>query len=147
MKDISKNLFEYFEKKFNLMSRLIYKALFVNQTYGDVDSLKDYEDMFGYDKDDEFLICINKSNCSNIQNSQHFLDKIPRLREVANHPVHILDNERKRNPSALIPFCQIGEKIFGKIPSYSLRRCWIKRKWTLVSEKMIGAYGMPPGLI
>ena len=124
MKDISKNLFGYLEKKFDLKTRLIYKALSVNQTYGDVDSLEEYEDMFIYDKDDQFLLCLNESNCSNIQNSQKSLDKIPRLREVANHPVHILDNDRNRNPSALIPFCQIGDKIFGeKIDEFLLPVC------------------------
>ena len=104
----------YLEQNFDLKTRLIYKALSVNQTDSNNDAFKEYKDIFNYDENDQFFLCINKGDCSNINNSQNFLDKIPHLREVVNHPVHILNNDGNRNPSALIPFCQIGNKILGK---------------------------------
>ena len=124
MKDISKNLFEYLEQHFDLKTRLVYKALSINLTDGHVDALEEYKDIFNYDEDDQFFLCLKNSDCNNIQNSQNILDKIPRLREVANHPVHILDKQGNMNPSALIPFCQIGDKILGeKIDGFLLPVC------------------------
>ena len=43
MKDISKNLFEYLEQHFDLKTRLVYKALSVNLTDGDVDAFEELE--------------------------------------------------------------------------------------------------------
>ena len=114
MKDVSKNLFEYFESNFDMKTRLIYKALSVNLTDGDVDVFEEYKDMFNYGEDDQFFSCINKSDCNDIQGSQTNLDKIPRLKDVINHPVHILNDEGYKNPSALIPFCRIGSIILGE---------------------------------
>ena len=31
-----------------------------------------------------------------------------KVQQILNHPVHILDDEGKLSPSALIPFCEIG---------------------------------------
>ena len=114
MKDFSKKLFEYFESNLDLKTRLIYNALSVNLTVGDVDVYKEYKDIFIYGDDAQFFSCINKSDCNNIQNSNTDLDKIPRLKDVSNHPVHILNEEGNMNPSALIPFCRIGDIILGK---------------------------------
>ena len=41
-----------------------------------------------------------------IQNSEY-------LHTVSNHPVHILANQNV-SPSALIPFCQFGDKMLGE---------------------------------
>ena len=30
------------------------------------------------------------------------------LRKVTNHPVHIIDKDKKLSPTALIPFCEFG---------------------------------------
>ena len=114
MKDISKKLFEYFESNLDLKTRLIYNALSVNLTDGEVDVSEKYRGIFKYDEDDQFFSCINKNECSHIQSSHFHLDKIPRLKEVSNHPVHILNDEGNMNPSALIPFCRIGNIILGK---------------------------------
>ena len=43
------------------------------------------------------------------------LAKSELLHEYSNHPVHILNKERKLSPSALVPFCEFGgnSKIMG----------------------------------
>ena len=46
------------------------------------------------------------------------------LQTVSNHPVHILNDERKFSPSSFIPFCYFGEKFIGaKIQEFELPVC------------------------
>ena len=46
------------------------------------------------------------------------------LQTVSNHPVHILNNERKFSPSSFIPFCYFGEKFIGaKIQEFEIPVC------------------------
>ena len=46
------------------------------------------------------------------------------LQTVSNHPVHILNDEKKFSPSSFIPFCYFGEKFIGaKIQEFELPVC------------------------
>ena len=46
------------------------------------------------------------------------------LQTVNNHPVHILNDEKKFSPSSFIPFCYFGEKFIGaKIQEFELPVC------------------------
>ena len=55
----------------------------------------------------------------------YFQDK-SQLREVINHPVHILNEKGLLSPSAFIPFCSFGEnmKVMGnKVDSFDVPVC------------------------
>ena len=52
-----------------------------------------------------------------------FIDKLL-LQKVSNHPVHILNDERKFSPSSFIPFCSFGKEFIGaKINEYDIPVC------------------------
>ena len=50
----------YLEQNFDLKTRLIYKALSVNQTDSNNDAFKEYKDIYNYDENYQFFLCINK---------------------------------------------------------------------------------------
>ena len=55
------------------------------------------------------------------------LDKVL-LQTVNNHPVHILNGEKKFSPSSFIPFCYFGEEFIGaKIDEFEIPVCNIFR--------------------
>ena len=46
------------------------------------------------------------------------------LQTVSNHPVHILNDERKFSPSSFIPFCYFGEEFIGaRIKEFEIPVC------------------------
>ena len=46
------------------------------------------------------------------------------MQSVSNHPVHVLDEDRKSSLSSFIPFCSFGEKFVGKkIDDYEIPVC------------------------
>ena len=46
------------------------------------------------------------------------------LKEVINHPVHILNNEGDFSPSSLIPFCSFGKEFVGfRINEFEIPVC------------------------
>ena len=50
------------------------------------------------------------------------------LQTVSNHPVHILNDERKFSPSSFIPFCYFGEEFIGvSIQEFEIPVCNIFR--------------------
>ena len=64
---------------------------------------------------EQYVICF--SDYSNLINSQLF-------HKITNHPVHIIDDDKKISPSALIPFCGFGQKIMGsKIEQFDVPVC------------------------
>ena len=46
------------------------------------------------------------------------------LQTVSNHPVHILNDERKFSPSSFIPFCYFGKEFIGaRIQEFEIPVC------------------------
>ena len=46
------------------------------------------------------------------------------LQKVSNHPVHIINNDRKFSPSSFIPFCSFGEEFIGaKVNKFDIPVC------------------------
>ena len=61
---------------------------------------------------------------NNVWQCLTLFENVPRILESSSHPVHIINTEGKLNPSAFIPFCQIGEYYFGlKIKPFSVPVC------------------------
>ena len=51
--------------------------------------------------------CID-DNCDKLEETADSLENKHVIREVSNHPVHIINSEGNLNPTAFIPFCLIG---------------------------------------
>ena len=56
-------------------------------------------------------ICVYYNTCKDIE--MKAIENKTSILDASNHPVHIVNKNGKLNPSALVPFCQIGEKYFG----------------------------------
>ena len=54
--------------------------------------------------------CLYNDSCQQMD----AIENNPGILDVLTHPVHIVNEERNLNPSAFIPFCQIGGKYFGE---------------------------------
>ena len=69
--------------------------------------------------------CLRKNKCEGAFNaSQQLMTNIYKISEISNHPVHILDQDNRINPSAFIPFCQFVERVVGtKIQQFSYKVC------------------------
>ena len=60
-------------------------------------------------------------NISNVNEKESIK---PDILDVSNHPVHIVNDERKLSPSAFIPFCQIGKEYLGmQVDNFSVPVC------------------------
>ena len=65
--------------------------------------------------------CLSYDKCEEMEQD---IENITSTIDLSSHPVHIVNNEGKLNPSALIPFCKMGDEYFGlKIAPFSLPVC------------------------
>merc|ERR1712045_955563 len=59
--------------------------------------------------------CLHNGNCGELEKYNEGIETKPIMMDVSSHPVHIVNEEGELNPSALIPFCQIGGNYFGEL--------------------------------
>ena len=122
-KNLAKYIFHYLEKAKDLQVRQIYKALSKNGKK----LIEEYIDIFIEDgvESEDFKHCLEDSeSCKEVLESNDRLKEIPFIQELSTHPVHILQSEGKLSPSALIPFCKVGNKLQGvKIKNFSQPVC------------------------
>ena len=96
------------EKQKQLKLRKIFQAIAVKTN----DLADEYSEIFPL-KDDPYVKCLeNPENCDEVFES---LEDIEETKNISAHPVHILDSNGQTNPSALIPFCLVGDKLIGEI--------------------------------
>jgi hypothetical protein len=79
---------------------------------------------FGMYKE-EISKCTNENKCNKIYDIIASLEREDELiRKVSTHPVHILNNNLEKNPSAFIPFCKFSKRTIGmKIDEFSNKVC------------------------
>ena len=103
-----------------MKARHIYSGFSVDST----NAFDEYQDIFPPLYDMNLLACLNMNDCDKITTTQSFLGKLGRVSDISSHPVHIINSNGDRNPSALIPFCRIGNKIIGdKIDEFLIPVC------------------------
>ena len=57
---------------------------------------------------------MSSKTCGPHVESYKALDSIPLIKEISNHPVHIINVNGELNPSAFIPFCRVGDHVLGE---------------------------------
>ena len=68
--------------------------------------------------------CLYNSSCDQVEDIIKSVKDSKEMIEISTHPVHLVSEDGRMNPSALIPFCQFnGRSIGTKMPQFSSPVC------------------------